>query len=245
MTSLDNLSLILVRPRFPENIGSVARACLNFGCPRLALVAPENFDQDKARPLATAHAAHILDAAEIHPDLESALAGVHTAVAATARTGGWRKGILPPGEAASEAAATMASGGGAALVLGPEDAGLSNGELMVCTHLTTIPTAMEGRSLNLAQAALLLLWECFQAARPASAAKEPGRLATVPEREALMRNIARSLRQLDVIKGGNDDYWLLPMRRFLTRFPLRRVEFDMLMGITRQVDWLAGRSGEK
>ena len=36
--NLDSISIILVRPKFPENIGSVARAMKNMGLSRLILV---------------------------------------------------------------------------------------------------------------------------------------------------------------------------------------------------------------
>ena len=50
---LQGLEIVLVKTRFPENIGMAARACVNMGCPTLRLVDPERWDREKARPLAT------------------------------------------------------------------------------------------------------------------------------------------------------------------------------------------------
>ena len=50
---LDSLTIILFRPKFPENVGGVARACANLGCSALSLVAPRNWDPEKAKPMAT------------------------------------------------------------------------------------------------------------------------------------------------------------------------------------------------
>ena len=77
---LDDVAVVLVRPRFPENIGAAARACANFGCPNLVLVAPERWEEDKALPLATPKGADILRRMAIFDDLPAALAGFTCAV---------------------------------------------------------------------------------------------------------------------------------------------------------------------
>ena len=41
---LNNITIVLHRPRFPENIGASVRAACNMGISRLILVAPENCD---------------------------------------------------------------------------------------------------------------------------------------------------------------------------------------------------------
>ena len=53
---LTAVRVVLVEPRFPENIGMAARACANMGIGRLSLVAPELWEpehQEKALPLST------------------------------------------------------------------------------------------------------------------------------------------------------------------------------------------------
>ena len=63
---LQGLEVVLVKTRFPENIGMAARACVNMGCPTLRLVDPERWDREKARPLATPKGQDILDLSLIH-----------------------------------------------------------------------------------------------------------------------------------------------------------------------------------
>ena len=41
---LENISIVLVEPQIPENIGSTARAMNNMGLSSLILVNPENCD---------------------------------------------------------------------------------------------------------------------------------------------------------------------------------------------------------
>ena len=58
---LAGLVVVLVRTRFPENVGAVARACLNMGVAEIRLVTPELWDIEKALPMATLHARHLLE----------------------------------------------------------------------------------------------------------------------------------------------------------------------------------------
>ncbi|MEW5772920.1 MAG: RNA methyltransferase [Thermodesulfobacteriota bacterium] len=245
---LDNVAVVLVRPRFPENIGAAARACANFGCSRLVLVAPERWEEDKALPLATPKGADILRRMEIFDDLAAALAGFTYAFGATARTGGWRRGLFTPAQAGPEAAARLAEGGRVALVFGSEDRGLSNAEVELCQGLVNIPTVPEASSLNLAQSVLLLLYEVAGAVRerpyaPGGRCKD--RLATHAEQEMLFAALQQMLADIDYLRPENPDYWMLPVRRLLGRMGLRRGEFNLLMGVCRQVRWVADRARGK
>ncbi|MFW5489010.1 MAG: RNA methyltransferase [Desulfovibrio sp.] len=239
-----NISVVLVRTKYPENIGSVARACLNMGVSDIILVDPQNFDQDKAAPLATVHAKHILQSATIVPNLDTALADFQSTYGTTARMGGWRKGVLTPDKAALEMAEKLASGERIALVFGPEDKGLTNEETTTCGRLINIPTSQEGTSLNLSQAVLILLYEAFRAFHGHH--QQPGnstssRQATHQEQETLFSAIQDALLAIDFLKSDNPDYWMLPVRRFFQRFSLKRHEYNLLMGICRQVKWMAGK----
>jgi tRNA/rRNA methyltransferase len=242
---LDQVAVVLVRPRFPENIGAAARACANFGCPRLILVDPERWEEDKALPLATPKGADILRRMEIFEDLGAALAGFSYALGTTARTGGWRRSLFTPAQAGPEAAARLAEGGQVALVFGSEDRGLSNAEVELCSGLVNIPTAPDASSLNLAQAVLLLLYEVAGAVRarpftPGGRSKD--RLATHAEQEMLFAALQDMLADIDYLRPENPDYWMLPVRRLLGRMTLRRGEFNLLMGVCRQVRWVAAKA---
>ncbi len=241
---LDFLAVVLVRPKYPENIGASARALMNMGCPNLVLVAPRELDLQRALPMATVQAQHVLESARVHPDLASALADFQYVLGTTARTGGWRKSMQAPEQAARAVLAKAAEGSRVALVFGPEDAGLTNEETVLCHQLVTIPTHAQGTSLNLAQAVLILLYECRKAALDsAPAAEAPGpKACSHAEQEALIANIHQTLAAIDFLPPDNHDYWMIPIRRFLARFTLRRTEFDMLMGVCRQVHWaITGR----
>lgn len=255
---LHNLSVILVRPRFPENIGMAARAMANMGAAGLILVSPERWDavhREKAVPLATPQGSALLDAVRVEASLEEALSPFSAAFGTTARTGGWRKEILAPEKAAVQARAVCREGGKAALVFGSEDKGLTNAEVELCTRLVNIPTVREHSSLNLAQAVLVMLYECVKAdlalpfasagvkrswTRPASGADS--RRATLAEEQLLMRTLEETLTGVGHLPEDNPGWFMQPLRRFLRKSRLRRHEFDMLMGICRQIKHKIGSS---
>ncbi|MHC1790173.1 RNA methyltransferase [Solidesulfovibrio sp.] len=245
---LDNLTVVLVRPKFSENVGAAARACANMGVSRLVLVDPPAFDMERARPMATSKGGLLLDRLEIAATLAEAVAGAEAVYGTTARLGGWRKGVITPGQAADGIWRTLSAGGGVAVVFGPEDAGLANQETRLCGRLVTIPTADEATSLNLAQAVLVVCYEIFKASKGlAEEADEPSpsRAATHAERESLFAALRESLLAIDFLKADNPEYWMLPVRRFIDRVGLKRHEFNLLMGVCRQIKWALGTGRDK
>ena len=243
---LEKIRVVLFRPKYPENIGSVARACLNMGVSDLVIVKPQNFNMDKALPLATVHARQLLESARITDTLAEAVEGCTAVFGTTARTGGWRKGIMNPETLAGVVDERVRSGGNVAVVFGPEDKGLTNEETSMCSGLMTIPTSREGTSLNLAQAVVVVLYECFKKALdspfvPDGPVEE--RPTTVQEQEALFGNLQETLLAIDFLKDDNPDYWMLPVRRFFSKINLKRNEFNLLMGVCRQVQWFVRTHG--
>ncbi|UZP66036.1 RNA methyltransferase [Desulfovibrio mangrovi] len=244
---LDNLAVVLVKPRFPENIGMAARACVNMGVNELVVVQPERWDMDRIHSLATIKGADLVRSIRVEDDLAKALAGYTQVYGTTARTGGWRSEILSPEKAAPLISGQLAGGGKVALLFGPEDKGLTNEETEICNHLLTIPVNPQASSLNLAQAVLIVLYECFKvgARAPlmsvASDAQSP--LCTHAEQEMVIRTLRDTLLRIDFLRKNNPDYFMLPVRRFLQKIALRRHEFSMLMGICNQIGWVADKAG--
>ncbi len=235
---LDNIDVILFRPKYPENIGSVARACLNMGCGQIVLVDPWNWNLDKALPLATHHAGHLLENIRIHQTLAEAVAPYSFTYGTTARTGGWRKAIQTPEEAAPRIIEQRNAGGTIAIVFGPEDKGLTNEETDLCSQLLTIPTTDNLTSLNLSQAVMVVLYECFKKslAKPFKTAGQPKeRFINSEERELLFNQLRETLIEIDFLKQNNPEYFMLPLKRFFNRVNPRLNEYNLLMGLCRQM----------
>lgn len=232
---LSDLSIVLVKTRFPENIGMCARACANMGCPNIILVDPERYVWKKALPLATPQGEPVLDHLSVSRTLSDALAPFQSIFGTTARLGGWRRNILHPSEARTRICERLLQGEKVALVFGPEDRGLSNTEISFCHELVSIPTA-EAHSLNLAQAVLLLLYECASAMRNETPReRHSSKTITNTELTLFLERFRHVLRRIDCLHGDNDDYFFQPWKRLFARARLRRSEYDALMGLCRQI----------
>ncbi len=237
---LHNVQIVMVKSRFPENVGMAARACANMGCGELALVDPELWDIDKARPLATPKGQTLLENIRIFPSLSAAIQESTLVIGTTARTGGWRRGILSPERAAHETESSLAEGGRVSLVFGPEDKGLINEEIELCHRLVTIPT-FGASSLNVAQSILLLLYECARVRQSVTREVLPQeeqhecRRISAEEQERLTAHVREMLLSVHFLHGDNPDYFLMPWRRFLGSVGLRRHESSELMGICRPI----------
>ena len=261
LSLLRNVRVVLVCPRFPENIGMAARACANMGLGGLRLVKPELWapeHQEKALALATSQGEALARGAVVADSLSAAVADCNFVLGTTARTGGWRRRIISPQMAGEKIAARLAEGQTAALVFGPEDRGLVNAEIELCTAVASIPTAVEASSLNLAQAVLILGYECLKSAGGLATAKRdsptrenaaddpagPGvasNFISHAEQEMLFAAMAKVLKSVDFLPQDNSDYFLLPLREFMHSRPLKRGEFSMLMGVCRQITWALER----
>ncbi len=238
LPDLSGLDIVLVKNRFPENVGMVARACANMGADHISLVSPELWQINKAMPLATARGKNILENINIYDELSDAIAPYALVVGSTARTGGWRRELLSPEQAANEICTVLQEGSRVCIVMGPEDKGLTNEEIECCQRLVTIPTA-GASSLNLAQATLLLLYECLKAIqkpyKQESRVEESPIRISAQDQARLYEHLKDMLLHIDYLHGDNPDYFLMPLRRFLGRVSIRRHEYDALMGVCRQV----------
>jgi tRNA/rRNA methyltransferase len=159
-TNLAVPAIILVETQLGENIGYAARAMANFGLSDLRLVNPrEAWPGEKARAAAS-RADHIVDGARLFARTEDAIADLAVVYATTARPREVAKAVLGPREAAVRARATIAGGAGVGFLFGRECSGLTNDELSLADAIVTLPVDPAFSSLNIAQAGLVIAYEC-------------------------------------------------------------------------------------
>jgi len=231
---LDHIAIVLMQTQIPENIGSVARAMNNMGLHRLVLVAPKNCDRNRMRKPATGSSADIIDAMEVHEDFKEALGPFQYVVGTTTRTGALRPAMTQPRRLARDLI-PISQDNLVAVIFGPEDSGLTNEQLRHCHTIASIPTA-RFPSLNLAQAVMIVCYELFMAGRE-TVPKSVPRLANKFELEGMYEHLSDVLKKIGFLNPQNPEHWMLRIRRFLSRFPLRAVEVKVIRGICRQMNW--------
>ncbi len=168
-------AVILFQPQLGGNIGSTARAMLNTGLTDLRVVIdPTPYSKSKwatkwnhmhgqARIMA-AGARSMLDGLTPLPSFDRACAGITRLYGATARGRDANQRVMDPRSAAAAMRRDIAEGGTPAIVFGPESSGFDNDVASRCDALIIAGLNPQFRSLNLAQAVLLIGYEWWMQA---------------------------------------------------------------------------------
>ena len=233
---LANVRTVLVRPRGSGNIGSIARAMKNMGTNELAIVGKARTRSFWARAMAV-HGRDILSEAKCYETLREAIEDCILVVGTTCRAGLYRQHSRPPREVAPEIVAA-AQTGKVALVFGPEDHGLSNKDIEHCQLLITIPSHPDYLSLNVAQAAVICLYEVYLASLTQGQVAELQR-APAEQVERLFDRMRDSLLKIGFLDSENPEHMLLAFRRILGRTGLEDKDVRTLTGLFRQIEWYA------
>ncbi len=233
--NLNNVSIVLHRPRYPGNIGAAARAMRNMGIAQLVVVDPQNCDYTKICRMATHAALDVVEQMQVHETLADALAEFTYVVGTTARLGGQRKAISTPTRLAARLVPVSVHNQ-IAIVFGPEDRGLTNREIRHCHSLVHIPTA-DFSSLNLAQAVMVVCYELFCYRADEKETDQVPRLASRRELDEMYAQLKEVLMRISFINPDNPDYFMNNFRQFFSRLPLRAKEVSIIRGLCRQIDW--------
>ncbi|MHB8632623.1 MAG: RNA methyltransferase [Thermoplasmatota archaeon] len=154
--------VVLVGTSHPGNAGAAARGAANFGVRDLRFVRPRCDVKGKEAMDRAVHAKEVLREATVYDDLASALQGTALSVGTTARSSPAENHFLrKPLDVRDWMAGQATWSGRAALVFGPEDAGLTREDVNLLDQLVTVPTA-DYASLNLSHAVTLLCYEHFR-----------------------------------------------------------------------------------
>lgn len=153
--------IVLVGPKYPINVGIIARTMMNFSFKKLVLVSPSR-DVLESSKLYAAHGAEIIENELVYEDLSHALYDLRPSIS-----------IGTSGRKASESLFRQYVSpkemvelcrpleGNIFLVFGREDIGLKNEELSRLDYVVHIPTSSEYSVMNLAISASILMYEIF------------------------------------------------------------------------------------
>ena len=250
-TSVFNrLRFVLVETSRPGNIGAVARAIKTMGFTDLVLVNPR-FADALTDPEAIAFASgaqDVLAGARIVTDIRQALEGCNFAAAVSARLREFSPPVWTPRAFAGHIAAHV-DGEAAlttALIFGNERFGLPNGIVEGCNVLINIPANPAYSSLNLAQAAQVLAYECRVAAE-ADAAVAPsaigfhGDAAGLAQVDGMYAHLEQALVAIDFLDADNPKKLMPRLKRLFARTGLEIEEVNILRGIASHILKLARR----
>jgi TrmH family RNA methyltransferase len=243
-TLLSQVRVVLYEPQDQINIAATVRAMRNMGVDSLRLVRPAPYDP--YRLLGIAHGASAtIERIQTFDAFEDAVADCVFTVGFTARRRAARRRITDPKHAAAELL-ERAADGPVAIVFGREDNGLPNSVLDVMHAVVTIPTT-EHASLNLAQAALIGLYELHLAAGDATRTLAPPRKSTPPptaaELEQFFADAARTLEAIDFFKTRNAEHIMRTVRSMMMRAGPDSRELSLARSIALEVRNFLARTG--
>jgi len=158
-------AIILVGAQLGENIGTVARAMLNFGLTDLRLITPRPGWQMERAVKASAGAEALIENHRLFDTVEAATADLGYVVATTARQRDMVKPVVTPAAMATAMRARQSeSHPQSGILFGCERTGLDNDDISLADAICSVPLNPAFSSLNLAQAVLVMGYEWFQSA---------------------------------------------------------------------------------
>lgn len=227
---------MLVRPRYPGNIGAAVRLAGNFGVGDLWLVTPE-CDMDDPEFIRMAMGGQDLVRVVESSSLDEAVTHCDLVLATTSSRSRDQRRVLTLPEARELLAERLP--GQLAVVFGPERGGLSANELRSCHARVTVPTAPALPVLNLAQAVAVVVAGLLEGSIDLQQPRAPlDRPAPWEELSAAISHLQEALLASGVLDPQNPARVMDQVRRWLGRTVPTRREIALLHALAAHVEYL-------
>ena len=231
------LSVVLVSPRNPLNIGAAARAMSNFGFFDLRLVNPYHVAYREAKSAVKAQA--VLAGSHEYACVAEAVAHADLVVGTTAAAGHreLQHSLRRLETGGRIIRRRLEAGGTVALLFGSEKFGLGNDDMSHCHWLMRIPTREEHGAMNLGQAVAVCLYELARSPIAARAKPELRRAASGAELERMTELLLGILRDCGYLHPKVSGSTELKIRRLVRRMHLAEHDAGIWLGMLRQIAW--------
>lgn len=233
---LSSVIVVMYEPLDPVNIAATIRAMKNMGVSRLRLVRPVEYDVVRLEGIAH-QTMDVIERIERFESFDAAVADCVRTIGFTARRRAAKLRVIDPRTAAAELL-ELAPEGPVALVFGREDSGLPNEILDRMHSVVTIPTT-DHASLNLAQAALIGLYELHLAAADATRALAPPRKDAPPptneQFEQFFADAERTLAAIEFFKTRFPEHIMRTLRSLTHRAAPNARELSLMRAMAIEV----------
>jgi len=201
------IAVTLIEPQYPVNVGHIARLMNNFGLKSLYFVRP-HFDKTEAAKYST-HGNDVLIAAQ-SVTLSQLRKKFDVLIGTTAIPASSRLNILRGSINAEQLAKIIydSSTKDFCILLGRESSGLNNKELKLCNLVVTIDTKTNYRTMNVAHALAILLYEISKlrsSEPPVKKSKKKVELASRKDIDLLLHYVSK------LADAGNYDLHKKPL----------------------------------
>lgn len=247
MQRLDKISVVLVEPSHPGNVGAVARAMKTMGLTNLILVRPKKFPHSEATKRA-AGAESVLLSAQVVDDVSQAVAQCTLVFGTSVRDREVSWPTVSPNMAAKQVADHLSGhdNHAIAILFGRESSGLTNEELDLCQTQIRIDANLDYSSLNLASAVQIICYEMrmamlinadgSQGLANLSRAQRRQQSASKELRDGHLQHLQDTLVKLDFVKSNPPTMLMRKLTRLYNKADLSIEEIQILRGILSAIE---------
>ena len=244
--NFSNLKVILVEPRGPLNVGSVARLCSNFGVDELRIISPKcDIFSLEAKKMALKGQKY-LDQCEIFDHLEEAIFDCDLVFASSGRIDVSKDSFFQSSEDIFNWILSFKKIKNLAIVFGREDNGLTNDELLLANKIFNIPTSNKNPSLNLSHAVSIVLYELNRSSKgnPNKELKVFN-LASSKDIEESFGELEKMLIRVGYLLKHTSNAKIRKFKKYVLRANTSKHEINVLRGIVHQINWFLNNSRKK
>lgn len=228
------ISIILIEPEHPANIGAVARVMANFGFERLVLINPKCNYLDPEAILRAKHSAlNILKNAEIV--VFSKLNDFDYLIGTSSIIGtdyNISRSPLNPETGAKKIAGIKNKK--IAIIFGREGIGLKKKEIEMCDFMITIPTSERFKAMNISHAVAIVLYEINKAIGK-ERVNEKIPVVGKKEKEVLLNLINDALEKMKFATREKKETQKRAWKRIIGKSSMTRREFMALCGFFKKI----------
>ena len=245
----DKIKIILVEPQLSENIGTSARAMLNFGLESLSLVSPKQNHLSLRSVRASAGADFVLKNARTFQSVEEAISDTSYVFACTVRKRDMVKPYCGPAEL-KNILSSLPKKSNVGIMFGREKSGLTNEQISFADMILQIPTNPKFSSLNLAQAVAIISSEINRIDKKYDNNDIFNGNSVIAKKEEVIGffdhleralNVSGFLRPIE-----KKETMMINIRNIFTRSSLNRQDVQTLRGIiTSLLRWPSGHKNKE
>ena len=238
-----NLKVVLVEPKGPLNVGSIARLCANFNVNELRIVSPKcDIFSLQAKKMALKGYSYI-ENCKIFNTLQHALIDCDLVLATTGKIVNRKDSACQSVEDISKWISSLSQINSLAVLFGREDSGLTNHELLFAQKIINIPTSQDYSSLNLSHAVSIVLYEINKSYKEDLNQKlEVFNLASSKQIYDSFLEIEEMLLSVGYLLEHTSRAKISKFKKYILRANTTVHEINVLRGIIHQINWFLNNS---
>ena len=235
--------MVLVEPKGPLNVGSIARLCANFNVNELRIVSPKcDIFSLQAKKMALKGYSYI-ENCKIFNTLQPALIDCDLVLATTGKIVNRKDSACQSVEDISKWISSLSQINSLAVLFGREDSGLTNHELLFAQKIINIPTSQDYSSLNLSHAVSIVLYEINKSYKEDLNQKlEVFNLASSKQIYDSFLEIEEMLLSVGYLLEHTSRAKISKFKKYILRANTTVHEINVLRGIIHQINWFLNNS---